>query len=75
MHAITCECFASSYASFGTCYDASDPVRTDTVLLETSNPVVGQGWFYLVTGENAQSSEGSLGFGAGAERSNFNACP
>ncbi len=70
----------ASYASFGTCYDAADPVRTDTTLLETSNPPSGQGFFYLVTakdfsGPGGAASEGTLGFATGAERSNFSACP
>ena len=42
--------------------------------LEAANPAVGHGWFSLVTGKAATSSEGTLGFATGAERSNFNAC-
>jgi RHS repeat-associated protein/uncharacterized repeat protein (TIGR01451 family) len=64
-----------SYASFGICHDAADPDRSDTVFLEPGNPPLGQGWSYLVTGEEASGSEGTLGFIAGAERSNFTACP
>ena len=64
-----------SYASFGTCYDAADPVRSDTQLRETANPPAPQGWLYVVTGENAAGSEGTLGFLTGAERSNFAPCP
>ena len=64
-----------SYASFGTCYDAADPVRSDTQLRETANPPAPQGWLYVVTAENAAGSEGTLGFLTGAERSNFAPCP
>jgi hypothetical protein len=64
-----------SYASFGTCQDGLDPVRTDLTAVDSSAPTAGTTRFYLVTGENAGGSEGTLGFAAGAERSNFSACP
>jgi hypothetical protein len=64
-----------SYASFGTCQDALDPDRTDLTAVDSSVPASGSARFYLVTGEKADASEGTLGFAAGAERSNFSACP
>jgi RHS repeat-associated protein len=64
-----------SYGSFGTCHDSADTVRTDTELSETVDPDPGSGWIYLITVEDGSGSEGTLGFAAGAERSNLSACP
>ncbi len=38
-------------------------------------PSSGAAWFFLVTGEDGQGQEGTLGFAEGAERSNFLPCP
>lgn len=66
-----------SYGNFGICADVLDPARTDLTLTEPGTPLGGTAWFYLITGEDSQSREGTLGFAAGAERSNFPsaACP
>jgi len=43
---------------------------------EPDAPPVGDGFYYLVSGENAAGMEGTLGFNsAGAERPNTNPCP
>jgi hypothetical protein len=63
------------YTSFGACRDDLDPDRTDTALADVELPAAGQGFGYLITAENGAASEGTLGFGTAAERSNFNACP
>lgn len=64
-----------SYSSFGTCYDMADSRLNDTQLRDSANPPLGQAWLFLVTAVNAASSEGTLGFLTGAERSNFTPCP
>jgi Thrombospondin type 3 repeat len=64
-----------AYSAFGACYDSADPLRTDTLLLETPNPATGQGWLYQVTAEDVTGSEGTLGYFTGGERSNFTPCP
>jgi hypothetical protein len=63
-----------SYADFGSCVDDLDPVRTDTQFADATLPALGAGFFYLVTAEDA-TGEGTLGFNACAERSNFSPCP
>jgi hypothetical protein len=43
---------------------------------DTSDPAVGQGWFYLVTARNRLGEEGTKGFRSdGSERPNPAACP
>ena len=57
------------YANFGTCNDGLlNP--SDTELTDTELPASGAGFFYLIT----IREEGTLGFAACAERSNFTPC-
>jgi hypothetical protein len=65
---------ALSYGYFGTCVDDLDADRTDTVFVDVELPPLGDGFFYLVTGEDA-TGEDTLGFAQCAERSNFTSCP
>lgn len=64
-----------SRTNFGTCLDALDSNRTDTVadLFEIPAPATGR--FYLVTAENAAGQEGPLGDGSCCERPNLSPCP
>jgi hypothetical protein len=62
------------YDDFGTCFDASDPDLTNTVLVDAATPAPGSARVYLVTFENASGDESSLGFATCAERSNFTPC-
>jgi len=65
-----------SYTAFGVCRDDLDAGRTDTQLLDLSEPLTPNTVFcYLVTGESAGGEEGTLGFATPCERSNFSACP
>ena len=64
-----------SYAFFGTCRDDLDGDRTDTQLDDLEEPAPGEGFSYLVTGEDAAGFEGTLGFATGAERTNYGPCP
>jgi hypothetical protein len=43
--------------------------------LDDGLPSPGEGWFHLITVEEQGGSEGTLGLGTCAERSNFEACP
>ncbi|HJQ97748.1 MAG TPA: thrombospondin type 3 repeat-containing protein, partial [Candidatus Polarisedimenticolaceae bacterium] len=61
------------YDEFGSCVDAMDVDRTDTVFDDGDVPASGR--FYLVSGENALGQEGTLGAASGAERSRFTSCP
>lgn len=66
------------YADFGACYDVGDPDRTDLLLLETTDPAPGEGYFYVITSDDlagAGGEESTLGMGRRAERSNFAVCP
>jgi hypothetical protein len=42
---------------------------------ESTAPLPGEGYIYLVSAFHKSGNEGSLGFGTAAERSNFAACP
>ena len=42
--------------------------------MSSDDPPLGEAWTYLFTGEENSGLEGTLGFAAGAERSNFNPC-
>jgi hypothetical protein len=65
-----------SYGQFGVCRDDLDPdVRTDQWLTDGSTPLPGEGYFYLVTAEEAGGDEGTLGFATNVERSNYSPCP
>ena len=64
-----------SFSSVPTCRDDLDPVRTDTLLTDTELPVAGKGFHYLITAEDFDGEEGTLGLGTAAERSNFVPCP
>ncbi len=63
------------YGNFGICRDDLDAVRTDLSLTDVGDPTPGTGWFYRITGEASGGVEGTLGFSACAERSNFTPCP
>ena len=47
----------------------------NTFPLAPGGPTAGEGFFYLVSGEDAGGEEGTLGFGTCVERSNFLPCP
>ncbi len=72
-HAYRGDRSAVSYGFFGACHD--ELLLGGTQAIDSGTPSSGAGWFYLVTGEDGSSSEGTLGFATGAERSNFAACP
>jgi hypothetical protein len=64
-----------SYGRFGECADSLDPTLTDTILVDAEEPLSGQCFTYLITAQETGGDEGTLGFAAGAERSNFCPCP
>lgn len=58
---------------FGICAHAR---VEETFVLETQDPPVGAGFFYLVTGENLLREEGTKGYASdGTERANPAPCP
>jgi hypothetical protein len=65
---------ALAYSAFGSCRDDLDSDRLDTVLTDSETPPPGEAFFYLITAEAGGPSEGSLGLGTCAERSNFATC-
>ena len=64
-----------SYSGFATCADGLDPDRTDTQLVDANTPSSGSAFSYLISAEDANGEEGTLGYAAAAERSNFTPCP
>jgi hypothetical protein len=62
------------YASFGVCRDDLDTSLEDTMLADDELPAPGSAFGYLITAVAAGGEESTLGFAAGAERSNFSSC-
>lgn len=64
-----------AFSNFGTCRDDLDPDLSDTQASITDVPIAGSGWSFTITAEDGGGSEGTLGFGKMAERSNYSPCP
>ncbi|MBP7149002.1 MAG: right-handed parallel beta-helix repeat-containing protein [Acidobacteria bacterium] len=64
-----------SYQNYGSCQDVLDPNRSDTQFADAATPAPGTGRSYIVTAEDAGGSEGTMGYGTSAERSNYSPCP
>jgi hypothetical protein len=64
-----------SFSKLGNCADDIDPDRSDTLLEDSSVPAIGEGFFYIITGEDAGGVEGSMGPGTCYERANSTPCP
>lgn len=64
-----------SFQGYRVCRDDLDGTRTDTRLDDLEDPAPGDGFFYVITAEEALGDEGTLGLGTNAERSNFSPCP
>jgi len=63
-------------AGYGDCASGDDTVTTDTVLLTTENPAVGEGFFYLVGFVNSEMAESILGtLPGGRRRTPSTPCP
>lgn len=61
--------------SYGNCRDDLDGSLSDTSLFDTELPASGEGFFYIITAENASGGECTLGYGQCSERTNGNQCP
>ncbi len=64
-----------SYSNYGACRNDLDAIRTDTQLIDSNVPAAGAGFYYLITAKAGNGTEGTLGYGTSAERSNFSPCP
>ena len=64
-----------AYSAFGSCRDDLDADRTDTEMIDSGDPLVGETWFYLITADDGVGAEGTLGLATCTERSNFTPCP
>ncbi|MCP3982299.1 MAG: right-handed parallel beta-helix repeat-containing protein [bacterium] len=64
-----------SYSHFADCRDTLDADRTDTALFDDQIPGPFEANVYVITAEDAQGRESTLGVGTSAERSNFAPCP